>query len=143
MDEKINALIVAQAILENIQPQLDVISYTIPSNPQAVDIARQLKNLAENTQASLSAIQIASVPILVATPSSTLPSSIVKHTAIPITLSIDGSYNVLASFMNGLLAMQRIVMIDSVSFSPSKSGLPQAKTNDIRLQLKLTGYYKN
>ena len=143
MDEKINALIVAQAILENIQPQLDVISYTIPSNPQAVDIARQLKNLAENTQASLSAIQIASVPILVATPSSTLPSSIVKHTAIPITLSIDGSYNVLASFMNGLLAMQRIVMIDSVSFSPSKSGLPQAKTNDIRLQLKLTAYYQN
>jgi len=143
MDEKINALIEAQAILENIQSQLEVISYTIPINPKAVDIARQLKNLAENTQASLSAIQIASVPILVATPSSILPSSIVKHTAIPITLSIDGSYNVLASFMSGLLAMQRIVTIDSVSFSPSKSGLPQVRTNDIRLQLKLTAYYQN
>ncbi len=142
MDEKINALIEAQAILETIQPQLEVVSYTIPINPQAVDIARQLKNLAQTTQASLSAIQIASVPILVATPSSALPSSVVKHTAIPITLSTDGSYNVLASFMSGLLAMQRIVVIDSVSFSPSKSGLPQARTNDIRLQLKLTAYYQ-
>jgi len=143
MDDKINALIEAQAILENIQPQLEVISYTIPTNPQAVDIARQLKNLAEVSQASLSAIQIASVPILIATPSAAIPSSIVKHTAIPITLSIDGSYNTLTSFMNGLLAMQRIITIDSLSFSPSKSGLPQARTNEIRLQLKLTGYYKN
>lgn len=143
MDEKINALIEAQAILENIQPQLEVISYTIPPNPQVVDIARQLKNIAQTTQASLSAIQIASVPILVATPSSIPPSSIVKHTAIPITLSIDGSYNTLASFMSGLLAMQRIITIDSLSFSPSRSGLPQGKTNEIRLQLKLTGYYKN
>jgi len=143
MDDKINALIEAQAILENIQPQLEVISYTIPTNPQAVDIARQLINLAEVSQASLSAIQIASVPILIATPSAAIPSSIVKHTAIPITLSIDGSYNTLASFMSGLLAMQRIITIDSLSFSPSKSGLPQARTNEIRLQLKLTGYYKN
>src|SRR3989339_1155323 len=79
MDDKINALIEAQAILENIQPQLEVISYTIPTNPQAVDIARQLKNLAEVSQASLSAIQIASVPILIATPSAAIPSSIVKH----------------------------------------------------------------
>ncbi len=143
MDEKINALIEAQAILENIQPQLEVISYTIPMNPQAVDIARQLKKLAETSQASLSGIQIASVPILVATPSAALPSSIVKHTAIPINVSIDGPYNVLASFMSGLLAMQRIITIDSISFSPGKSGLPQAGLNEIRLQLKLTAYYQS
>jgi len=143
MYDKINALIEAQAILENIQPQLEVISYAIPKNPQAVDIARQLKNLAETSQASLSAIQIASVPILIATPSAALPSYVVKHTTMPITLSIDGSYNVLASFMSGLLAMQRIVTIDSISFSPSRSGVSQFQVNEIRLQLKLTAYYES
>lgn len=143
MDEKINALIEAQAILETIQPQLEIIAYTVPIYPQAVDIARQLKKLAESSQASLSAIQIASVPILVATPSAALPSYAVKHTTIPINVSIDGPYNVLASFMSGLLAMQRILTIDSISFSPGKSGLPQAGLNEIRLQLKLTAYYQN
>jgi len=143
MDDKINALIEAQAILENIQPQAAVIAGTVPKNPQAVDIARQLKNLAQTTQASLSAIQIASVPILVDAPSSTLPSYVVKHTAIPITVSIDGPYTVLASFMNGLLAMQRIVTIDSISFSPNKSGFTQSQVNEIQLQLKLTAYYQS
>lgn len=143
MDDKINALIEAQAILENIQPQAAVIASTIPKNPQAVDIARQLKNLAQTTQASLSAIQIASVPILVDAPNSALPSYVVKHTAIPITISIDGPYTVLASFMNGLLAMQRIVTIDSISFSPNKGGFTQSQVNEIQLQLKLTAYYQS
>lgn len=143
MDDKINALIEAQAILENIQPQIAVIASTIPKNPQAVDIARQLKNLAQTTQASLSGIQIASVPILITTSSAALSSYVVKHVAIPITLSIDGPYTGLASFMSGLLAMQRIVTIDSISFTPSRSGIPQSGVNEIRLQLKVTAYYQS
>jgi Tfp pilus assembly protein PilO len=143
MDEKINALIEAQAILENIQPVKGVIANTIPKNPQAVDIARQLQNLAQTTQASLSAIQIGSVPILTATTSAAAPSYVVKHTPIPITVSIDGPYSVLASFMSGLLTMQRIVTIDSISFSPNKSGMPQPGLSAIRLQLKLTAFYQN
>lgn len=143
MDDKINALIEAQAILENIQSKTEVITSAVPTNPQAVDIARQLKNLVQTTQASLSAIQIASVPILVETPVTALPSSVVKHTAIPITVSIDGPYAVLASFMSELLTMQRIVTIDSISFSPGKSGIQQSGVNEIRLQLKLTAYYQS
>jgi len=143
MDEKINALIEAQAILENIQPRREVITKAVPKNPLAVDIARQLQNLANTTQASLSAIQIGSVPILTATTSAALTSYVVKHVPIPINISVDGPYFVLASFMNGLLAMQRIVTIDSIFFSPNKSGVPQPGITAIQLQLKLNAFYQN
>lgn len=143
MDDKINALIESQALLENIQPQLNVIANTVPANPQAVDIARQLNNLSKTSQASLSAIQISSVPILLTASGSALSSPVVKHIAFPVTVLIDGSYPVLASFMSGILAMQRIVTIDTISFTPSKSGLPQSLVNTIRLQLKLTAYYQS
>jgi Tfp pilus assembly protein PilO len=142
MDEKINALIEAQAQLETIQPVKNVITNTIPINPQAVDIAKQLTNLAQTTQASLSALQIESVPIITASTSAAVPAYVVKHAPIPITVSIDGPYTTLASFMSGLLSMQRIITINSISFSPSKGGIPQQGTGAIRLQLKLTAYYQ-
>lgn len=142
MDEKINALIEAQALLESLQPQLPVIQDVMPKNPQAVDIARQLQLLAETTNASISAIQIGAVPILTATASSTVTSYTVKQITIPVSITIDGPYPVLASFMSGLLAMQRMMTIDSISFSPNRNGLPQSGTNEIRLQLKLMAYYQ-
>jgi Tfp pilus assembly protein PilO len=143
MDEKINALIEAQGVLENIQPYMGVITNAVPINPQAVDIAAQVKNLAQTTQASLSGIQIGSVPILTETPGNAATSPIVKHIAIPVVLSVDGPYGVLASFMDGLVAMQRIVTIDSISFTPSKTSALQSSANDIRLQLKVTAFYQS
>jgi len=143
MDEKINALVEAQSILEHVRPQLPVIGKSIPSNPGAVDIARQLTTLGQEVQASVSALQMGSTAILLTATGSALPSSIVKHTTIPLTLSLEGPFPTLSSFMKGLLAMQRIITIDSISFSPNKSGVPQAGINGIRLQLKLNAFYQN
>lgn len=141
MDEKINALIEAQAALEDIQNNISIIDEVIPPNPQAVDLARQLNQLALINTASVSAIQISSVPILSSTASAKIKTLGVKHATFPVTVSLEGSYANLSGFLTGLIDMRRIVTIDSIMFSPKKTGKVGTSAFTLQLLLKLTAYY--
>ena len=64
MENKISTLIEVQATYETIKDRLPVIEQALPFNPDAVILARQLRNLAVINGASISAIQIPSLPLL-------------------------------------------------------------------------------
>lgn len=144
MDEKIAALIEAQAVLDSVGQRVSYIEDATPQNPDAVIIVRQLRDIASNSGASISAIQIASVPVMPsASASASSKSYTVKQINFPITLSIEGTYLTLSTFLENIFAIRRVFTIDSLSFSPNKKQNMEVSTTSpsIQLVLKMNAYY--
>lgn len=140
MENKITALIEAQEKYESIENRLPVLRQALPGNPDAIILARQLRNLAASSGASISAIQIPSLPILgqEATPGAKLaPPKPLEN--FPVSVTLTGQYPALKGFMDGLITMRRITSVDSIAFKMSTS--KEAFVNDLQLSLKLTSYY--
>lgn len=138
MDEKINALIQSQAILEQEVDRLPVLRDVVPANPNAVDITRQLQSIASSYGATVSALQISSVPILTSSQSSQI--ALVKHTAFPITLTVEGSYPSILEFLKSVVGMRRITTITSLAFTPKKLG-GEGSTGMLQVVAKLSSFY--
>ncbi len=142
MDEKIAALIEAQSILDAVGQRVSYIEDATPKNPDAVVVVRQLRDIATNTGASISAIQVASVPVM---PNATVSASkayTVKQINFPITMSIEGTYQTLSTFLKNILAIRRVFTIDSISFSPNKKQDAGSATSPLlQLVIKMNAYY--
>lgn len=144
MDGKITALITAQSLLESVQTRLALLTDAAPVDPNAVDITRQLQKLTALTSASLSAIQVSTVPIVqTATGSSTIKKNSVTYASFPITMSISGPYAYLSAFLSELLTMRRIITIQSISFSPNTESGVTFNTPTLQLVLQLTAYHES
>ncbi len=140
MENKITALIEAQATFQEIEDRLPVIRQALPNNPDAIILARQLNNLASYTGASVSAIQIPSLPVLgrEATPGANLaPGKPLED--FPVSVVLTGQYASLKAFMDGLLKMRRIASVDTISLKLGLSKL--VLLDELQLSLKLTSYY--
>lgn len=140
MENKITALIEAQATYETIKDRLPVIEQALPNNPDGVILARQLRNLAVVSGASISAIQIPSLPLLgqEATPGAKLAQQ-KPMDQFPVSLVISGSYISLKQFMDGLLTLRRITGIDAITIKPA---LRQGLAGDaLQLSIRLQSYY--
>lgn len=140
MENKITALIEAQATYETIKDRLPIIEQALPNNPDGIILARQLRNLAVVSGASISAIQIPSLPILgqEATPGAKLAQQ-KPMDQFPVSLVISGSYVSLKQFMDGLLTLRRITGIDAITIKPA---LRQGLAGDaLQLTIRLQSYY--
>lgn len=142
MENKITALIEAQETYETIKDRLPVIAQALPSNPDAVILARQLRNLAVISGASISAIQIPSLPLLgqEATPGAKLAAQKPLE-QYPLHIILSGSYVSLKAFMDGLLTLRRITSIDTISIKPV---VRQGFAGDaLQLTIRLQSYYSS
>lgn len=141
MENKITALIETQSVYENIKDRLPVVSQALPKNPDAIILARQLQNLANISGASISAIQIPSLPLLAneATPGAKLTSG-KSLEAFPVNMVVEGSYANLKSFLEGILLMRRITIIDLISFK--ESSRIDIHGDSLQLSLQLQSYYE-
>lgn len=140
MENKITALIEAQATYEEIEKRIPLIRQALPGNPDAIILARQLRNLANISGASISAIQIPSLPILgqEATPGAKLA----QHKPLqdfPINVVLIGRYTALKAFLNGLLTMRRIASIDTISFKMGAAKV--VLIDELQMSVRLTSYY--
>lgn len=140
MENKITALIEAQATYEQIEDRIPLIRQALPGNPDAIILARQLRNLANVSGASISAIQIPSLPLLgqEATPGAKLaqPKPLQDF---PVSVVLIGRYAALKSFLDGLLTMRRIASIDTISF---KMGVSKViLIDELQMSVRLTSYY--
>jgi len=140
MENKITTLIEVQETYETIKNRLPVIKQALPENPDAIILARQLRNLANISGASISAMQIPSLPIFgkEATPGAKQapPKPLEQY---PVTIVLSGPYASLESFMDGLLTMRRILSVDTISFK--KAVTKMEFTQDLQLSLRLMSYY--
>lgn len=140
MEQKITALIEAQATYENIKDSLPVLDQALPKNPDAVILARELRNVANLSQASISAIQIPSVPII--TKEASAGAKVVAQKPLqefPVTVVLSGSYENLKTFLAGILEMRRITSIDMISIK--QSGDLKTANHTLQLSIRLKSYY--
>ena len=141
MENKITALIEAQSVYENIKNRLPVVTQALPENPDAATLGRQLRNLANISGASISAMQISNLPLVAkeATPGAKLADKPLE--VFPINIVIEGPYAALKSFIDGILITRRIITIDLISFTTSLGlGIPG---DSLRLALRLQSYYSS
>lgn len=163
MEDKIMALIEAQATYQQIQPQLAFLDQAVPNNPEAVELIIQLRHLANITQATISAIQVAQTPILgqdestksakkvPTTPDAakeTAAAPTVSQQSFPLGISVGGTYEAVRAFLQGLFAMRRVVNVDSMKISKKSEALSEGEQlitivdPTIQIELTLTGYYR-
>lgn len=140
MEQKITALIEAQATYENIKDSLPVLDQALPKNPDAVILARELRNVANLSLASISAIQIPSVPIITkeASPGAKIAAQNPLQ-EFPVTVVLSGSYENLKTFLAGILEMRRITSIDMISIK--QSGDFNTASHTLQLSIRLKSYY--
>lgn len=154
MEEKISALIEAQAYYQEIEPLLPAIDQALPTAPDAIPMIIQIRNLASLSATLITAIQLPSVPLtgqeLSSTgkilPQSSSPATTSKQQVFDFAINIRGPYANLHAFIEGLTLMRRIITIDSITIVPSQSdttSTASAEPNSklLQLALKLKAYY--
>lgn len=144
MEEKITALIEAEAAYQASQPQLPLVEQAITSTPEVLELVAQLRNISGVSGSSLSAVQVPTVPLLGqdATPGAKLAQ---KQSDFSLTTVVDAPFPVVKSFLDAVLNTRRIVSIDAMNLRPSKEGGmtpgPGGGTF-LQLVLKLKAYYQ-
>lgn len=140
MEAKITALIEAQATYENIKDRLPILDDALPHQPDAVILAREIRNIANLSQASVSAVQIPAVPLTTnqASPGANLKAQAPLQT-FPVTIVLSGSYPSLKSFLDRILQLRRITSIDQISLKQIGTlGLPG---DTLQLSIRIQSYY--
>ena len=140
MEDKITALIEAQASYEGVQDKLPLVEQALPHNPDGVILARQLRNLAFVANASISAIQIPALPLIAQEATGAAKTAAVKPNAeFPLTMVIAGQYPSIKQFLTSLLELRRVTSVNTISIKQV------ARRNEgdgaLQLSIGLKSYY--
>lgn len=148
MEDKISALIEAQAAYQEIEPKLPIIDQALPQMTDAIRATRYLSALASDSRVTITAINISSIPLAADIgPGKSVATSSDKLANFPISLSITGAYPDMKSFTRGILNLRRIMQISSMIFSPTyatetaASGSATPTGTAVKLDLKLKLFY--
>jgi len=144
MDEKIYALIEANAAYENNQSLLSVLSEAVPYTPDALDIVSQMNRMAAEKGVMLSSLKMSGIPL--ATPSGSLSQKKKSFAEIPIQCTVEGPFLSTVVFLKELISLRRIITIQSMNFVPIKTGVRTASQSGnpttIKVSINLITYYE-
>lgn len=146
MEDKISALIEAQANFENIQDKVSALSDALPLNPEPIRALAQLRGLATDSGVTISSFNVPSVDLLAA-PKTT--PAVSKVTNIPIAISVTGPYPNIKNFLISLVSIRRIMQVTSLNFTPRRtlqesatpSATPATTGTNVQVDLKLNVFY--
>lgn len=150
MEEKIGNLIQAQAAYQTIEADVPLLSDALPADPETVSLVQSIRNLAVDAGTAISSIQISSVPILqieretTDKPQASSVQSVTefKTKSFAFSIVVVGDYIQLKTFLSGLIAMRRIVAVDSMNFAVARDEVVEGATGKLlRLVLKVHSYY--
>jgi Tfp pilus assembly protein PilO len=154
MEDKIAALIEAQAYYQEVEPLIPVIDTALPVQPDAIPLMIQLRNLASRSGVLVNTLQIPTLPLLGQdSPQSTRSAQTQlqgkessKQISYDFSIAVQGPYTSVRSFLEGILAMRRLVTLSGFSITPIKkdvtasgSGVPTTRL--LQLALRLQSYY--
>lgn len=141
MEEKITSLIEAQSTYEAIQDRLYLLEDALPKNPDAVLLAKQLRNIAAVSQASISALSMPSVPLLAneSTPGARLAPIAKPLQDFSFTLIISGPYESIKSFLSSILTLTRITSFETISVRQITGN--NIASNTLQVSIRLKSYY--
>lgn len=141
METKITALIEAQATYENIKDRLPILEQALPHNPNAIFLAKQIKNIAALSNATISAMQVPSVPVIAneATVGAKL-TAVKPLEEFTMTVVFAGQYDAIRSVLSNIAKLRRITGFDMITIRPAavtKSDTP----NTLQMSIRLKSYY--
>jgi len=142
MEDKITSVIEAQATYEQSQDKLYVIDQALPENPDVIPLTFQLRGIADDVGASISAINIPAAPIL--SRDSSKSASVKPGTVqeIPMTLTVEGSYLSLKAFLESMFRVRRILSVSSILMNETKgTDKDPGAEKIIRMNIKMNGFY--
>lgn len=147
MEDKISALIEAQANYENIQGVIPVLSQALPMDPEALRAVAQIRGLASENGLTLDGLTVPPGTLRSEPGKTKLPAE-GKIEIIPLSFSVTGGYANIKTFLQGLANLRRINQVVSLSFSPqnepktaSGSAKPAAAGTFLQVDLKLNVFY--
>ena len=149
MEDKIAALIEAQAFYQEIEPLVPLVDQALPPQPDAVPLVIQLQNLASASGIAIKGLQLPTVPLIAQNIDSTgKPVTKSQEPVVVFTLLLQGTYDTLHTFLTGIETMRRIVSIDSITITriqqatiiSSQSATLQGN-NILQLALQLRTFY--
>ena len=148
MDDKISALIEAQAAYQVVEPYLPVLNQGLPVTSEAIRATKDIQSLATDSHVAVTTIDVSSIPLAADTGTEAQEATASDKLAnFPISLSVTGAYPDIKSFTTGILNLRRIMQITSMMFSPASSegiaasGSATTTGTQIKLDLKLKLFY--
>ncbi len=132
LQEKISTLSVLQQKYSDIEPDLPIIYEALPKTSQIPSSVAQIQGLANESSVKLSSFQTSKTEVSHSAVSSK------KFASFNFSVSIQGSYQNMAVFMDRLVNFQRIVTIDSISITKA-TGI---NATDLKLTVKGIAYFK-
>jgi Tfp pilus assembly protein PilO len=146
MEQKITSLIEAQNVYQEIQPQLPLLQEAIPTDPEAIELVLQVRNLVQTTEATMSSGGFGNVPLVSSDESDgkKTTSAALDTREYNVNTSLVGGFPSLETLLNGFMTMRRITTIQSITIVPSTDSTiahPLA-TKILNLSLVLKSYFK-
>lgn len=129
LEEKISALSQAEKNFTANEDDLPLVSQTLPSDPAISILIKEIEALAYRSGIAIQAIQFSQMPLVTQAKEE-------KEKTISFTLSANGDYQNLKSFLNALDSLRRIILIDSFGF---RSG--RTEKDSLSLSLTANAYY--
>lgn len=116
LQQKVAALSTAQTNYQQIEPQLQYLEEAIPSSPRLIEALLLIEKTASEKGVVIDSLRVGEVPEEV---EADLTKANTRRVAIPISMSISGSYPTLRSYLIDLINLRRTFVIDTISFSRS------------------------
>jgi len=134
LKQKINNLSILQQKYATLQSDLPDIYSAIPKNPDVAIFMGQLKQVAKSSNVTILSAQTFQVEAVTTSRVSK------KYSSFNFGISLEGGYNDVASFIDSIGKMQRVVALDSLAIT---STVDSQKGNILKLSIKGTAYFKN
>lgn len=147
MDTKINALIEAQTTYEAIAEKIPTIAEALPDDPSVIKLLDQIKTIGLETNASVSAIQVGSSPLTQIVTDETQKKAVNPKKIpfeLPITLTFNGTFPNILSFMQTLGSMRRLFRFESLSIAPnttSSVGISTGSEKNLTVSVRMVTFF--
>jgi len=122
LTKKIIALSQAQANYELIRGAIPSLNRSLPTSPEIGQVLSSVESIARTTNATISAFRMEKI-LLSTSSAARSGEDRSQPTSIPFTLTINGGYEQLLTFIKLLISNPRITRIDSLSIQPSSDKL--------------------
>lgn len=131
LKQKITNLSTLGQEYQRIQQDIPYVLFAIPQDPQISTLVAQIQALSQQSNIQLNGLQ--TLQVEVATQNKTQK----KYSAFSFSVSAEGQYENIISFIESLKNMQRITSLDTIALNKKTD---QNKT--IQLSIKGTAYFK-
>ncbi|OGG01362.1 hypothetical protein A2Z33_02325 [Candidatus Gottesmanbacteria bacterium RBG_16_52_11] len=143
MEQKIADLIEVQSAYELAKPLLYLVTEAVPVNSEPLNAVTQVRNLVATTEATMSSIQVAAVPLVSSPSAKPRQTAAEDKNEFPATAMLSGNYESIEQFLKGILTMRRIISIQHISLHPDEQSSDQTDTGiPVQLTVQMRAYYR-